>query len=122
MVGLPLLYEDDLSDPEDCEVADGLRYVVPVPADGRLTVVAETPCLVCAAALGVVRVALTLELVLVRLAVARDTDVLVVLLDTPDDVPTPPLVDTLLVNTLSAPVVYLLPCQRSSWKCPPWIG
>ena len=93
-----------------------------MPADGRLTVVASTPCLVCAAALGVVRVALTLELVVVRLAVARDTDVLVVLLDTPDDVPTPPLVDTLLVNTLSAPVVYLLPCQRSSWKCPPWIG
>ena len=95
-----------------------------MPADGRLTVVAETPCLVCAATLGVVRVALTLELelVLVRLAVALETDVLAVLLDTPDDVPTPPLVDTLLVNTLSAPVVYLLPCQRSSWKCPPWIG
>ena len=122
MVALPLLYEDDLSDPEGCEATDGLRYVVPVPADGRLTVVVEVPCLVCDAMLGVVRIALVLALVLVRLAVALDTDVLVVLLETPDEVPTPPLVDTLLVNTLSAPVVYLLPCQRSSWTCPPWIG
>lgn len=31
---------------------------------------------------------------------------------------TPPLVDTLLVNTLSEPVCLRSPCQRSSW----WIG
>lgn len=33
-------------------------------------------------------------------------------------VATPPLVDTLLVNTLSEPVCLRSPCQRSSW----WIG
>ena len=96
---------------------------VPVPTDTGLDCVAVLADAVPEILLGadtLLAVVLLADVPLTRVATDfpdtdwRDAELEAAVLPTELLLPTPPRVETLLVNTLSEPVLYLDPCQRSS--------